>query len=425
MPLIASKNRICALLQRVAAHRYTVPGLAAPGKSWGANLTPETGWNLTCPRLACRRFYNTLYGGSECPGPRGALRLACRIGRVFEESQRAYPDTSQVLEYLRALPAADNLWERAPAEGEISFLARGEYSLNYLVSGAGPPYVARLVTGTQMGLPLGEQARYEHRALALVAPSGVTPRPHFVDPEADGLPYPVILEDYLPGRPLDYATDLTAAARCVAAVHSLGVLRDHRLQVHPEPAPTVLEESAGLVEPYLRWEDAKEASKRALEAAFDKIREYQKVEGLFEPEDLAVVNYDLNTHNFVVEGPEARLLDWEKARVAPRTEDVAHFLLPTTTLWREDTATRLTPAQEREFVDEYAARLGIGDRERFETQLAAVRVMISLRAVSWCAWALQAHERGERATTEETLGRVRMYLEPEFLESLFGLHEAG
>lgn len=106
---------------------------------------------------------------------RSAPRLACRIGRVFEESQRAYPGTSRVLEYLRALPAEDSLWKRAPAEGGSSFLARGEYSLNYLVSGEGRPYVGRLVTGTQMGLSLGGQACYEHHALALVAPSGVTP----------------------------------------------------------------------------------------------------------------------------------------------------------------------------------------------------------------------------------------------------------
>lgn len=29
------------------------------------------------------------------------------------------------------------------------------------------------------------------------------------------------------------------------------------------------------------------------------------------------------------------LLDREKAHIAPRTEDVAHFLPPTTTLWRD------------------------------------------------------------------------------------------
>lgn len=343
--------------------------------------------------------------------------------RVSGGNQRAYPEPALVLEHLRALPEDEIPWSQPPDESGVSFLARGEYSLNYLLTTAERRYVARLVTGSQMGLSVREQALYEHQALGHVAPSGVTPRPHAVDPDPRELPYPVILEDYLPGRPLDYAADLAAAARCVVAVHSLGVPEEHRLQVHPDPAPAVLEESSGLVEPYLEWEGASEASKRALGAAFEKIREYQKVEGLFEPDDLAMVNYDLNTHNFVVEGGEARLLDWEKARVAPRTEDVAHFLLPTTTLWREETATRLTPEQEREFVDEYAARAGIfaEDREHFETQLAAVRVMISLRAVSWCAWALQAHERGERTTSEETLGRARMYLEPEFLELLFGL----
>jgi Ser/Thr protein kinase RdoA (MazF antagonist) len=349
---------------------------------------------------------------------------------VSEETQSAHPDPKEVLAYLRGLAPDDAPWREPTPLIEVSFLAQGEYSLNYLVDpGAGARYVARLVTGTQMGLGIGDQALYEHHALGVISASGVTPTPYFVDPEPTGLPYPVILEDFLPGRPLDYATDLRAAARCVAEIHALGVPEDHGLQVHPDPAPAVLEESAGLVEPYLEWDGAGEESKRALGAAFERIREFQKVEGLFETGDLAVVNYDLNTHNFVVEDggdEEARLLDWEKARIAPRTEDVAHFLIPTTTLWRDETATRLTLDQEREFVDEYASRAGIVEaeaRERFETQLTAVRLMISLRAVSWCAWALQAHERGERPAGDEMLDKARRYLEPGFLEDLFGLRE--
>ena len=41
-----------------------------------------------------------------------------------------------------------------------------------------------------MGLSPGEQAAYEYGALELLAPSGVTPNPIFVDPEPAGLPYP-------------------------------------------------------------------------------------------------------------------------------------------------------------------------------------------------------------------------------------------
>ena len=306
-----------------------------------------------------------------------------------------------------------------PATEAVSFLARGEYSLNFLVRREA---VARLVTGTQMRLPLDEQAAYEHEALKLLAPSGVTPKPYFVDPEPDGLPYPLILEEYLPGRPLDYATDLAAAARCIAAIHDLGVPDEakNHLQVHPDPAPAILEESRGLATPYLKWNGAPEESKEALRAGFGRIENFLEREDLFTGDDLAIVNYDLNTHNFVVENGEAKLLDWEKARVAPRTQDLAHFLLPTTTLWRDDTATLLSEEQEREFVEEYLDHAPVTDRRRFDTQLEAMRTIVSLRAVSWCAWALQETAQSTRPiTNEETLNKSRQYLEPEFLERLF------
>jgi len=315
--------------------------------------------------------------------------------------------------YLEGLPTL-------PHRG-VGFLARGEYSLNYLVQGE-PDLVARLVTGTQMGLPLEEQASYEHHALKLLAPSGVTPKPRLVDPNPAGLPYPLILEEYLPGRPLDYATDGPAAARCVAAVHALGVPEGHRLQVHPDPAPAILEESRTLAEPYLSWDGAPEGSKAALRRGFARIEGFLEREDLFVGDDLAIVNYDLNTHNFVVgeAGGAAKLLDWEKARIAPRTQDLAHFLLPTTTLWRDDTATLLSEVQEREFIEAYLECNPVEDMARFQEQLEAMKTIVSLRAVSWCAWALQETAgAGRPIANEETLNKSRRYLEPDFLEDLF------
>lgn len=304
----------------------------------------------------------------------------------------------------------------------VEFLARGEYSLNYRVRRSGRDLVARLITGTQIGLPLGEQALFEHRALHLLAPSGVTPKPYHVDPEPEDLPYPLILEEYLTGRPLSYATDLAAAARCVAKIHDLGVPEAHRLQRHPDPAPSILAESRELVAPYLDWEDAPEESKEALHGAFGRIEQFLEQSDLFSEEDLSIVNYDLNTHNFIVQGAEAKLVDWEKARIAPRTQDVAHFLLPTTTLWRDASAARLTPDQETEFVDTYLSQSSLEDADRFRTQLEAVKIIVSLRAVSWCAWALQETARSGRAiTNEETLKKSRLYLEPGFLRELFAI----
>lgn len=353
------------------------------------------------------------------------------MGLVPGETQ-SMPTPEDVLRYLRGLPDAETPWEAPPAAGEVSFLARGEYSLNYLIERGGRQgerhserqgerYVARLVTGTQMGLSLREQALYEHRALVLISASGVTPGPHFVDPAPSGLPYPVIIEDYLPGRPLDYATDLRAAARCAAAIHAVPLPEDHGLKVMPDPVPAALEESRELAAPYLRWEGPPRQSKEVLAAGIDRLEGIGDSGDLFAEGDLAVVNYDLNTHNFVVERGAARLLDWEKARLSPAVEDLAHFLLPTTTLWRDETATRLTPEQEREFADEYVERAGVTDRERFERQLEVASLAIALRAVSWCAWAQQAHYRKERPASGEMLDKAGKYLEPEFLRELLGL----
>jgi thiamine kinase-like enzyme len=333
---------------------------------------------------------------------------------MSSETDPGVPGAKEVHEYLLSR------LDEPPSSEDVSFLAQGEYSLNFLVRKTRGDYVARLVTGTQIGLPLDEQAAYEHDALKLLEPSRVTPKPHFVDPDPPGLPYPVLLEEFLPGRPLDYATDLTAAARCVAAIHALGVPEHHHLQVHPDPAPAILAESRKLAEPYLNWNDASGESKNALHKGFRRIEDFLEQDDLFTGDDLAIVNYDLNTHNFVVENGTAKLLDWEKARIAPRTQDLAHFLLPTTTLWRDDTATLLSEEQEREFAEEYLKHAPVPDTGRFHTQLEAMRTIVSLRAVSWCAWALQETARSTRPiTNEETLNKSRRYLEPEFLERLF------
>ena len=333
---------------------------------------------------------------------------------MSSEKGSGVPGASEVYEYL-----SERLDEPL-ADESVGFLAQGEYSLNFLVRGAKDSYVARLVTGTQIGLPLGEQAVYEYDALRLLAPSGVTPKPRLVDPNSEGLPYPLILEEYLPGHPLDYSTDLTAAARCIAAIHDLGVPEAHHLQVHPDPAPAILAESRELAEPYLEWDEASEESRAALQKGFRRIEKFLEQDDLFTEDDLAIVNYDLNTHNFVIENGRAKLLDWEKARIAPRTQDLAHFLLPTTTLWRDDTATLLSKEQEREFVEEYLKYAPVTDEERFYNQLEAMRTIVSLRAVSWCAWALQETARSSRPiTNEETLNKSRRYLEPDFLRRLF------
>jgi thiamine kinase-like enzyme len=212
--------------------------------------------------------------------------------------------------------------------------------------------------------------------------------------------------------------DLEAAARCVAATHRLGVPADHRLQVHAAAARSLLDEAAELAAPYLAWSDAPATSVVALRRAFELAEASADAvaPGAFE---LAIVNTDLNSHNFVVNDGRAWLLDWERARIAPAAQDLAHFLLPTTTLWRADSAKRLKPADEARFVTTYLAERPELDAEGFRRQLAALKAAVALRAVAWCAWALHATATGNRAlSNQETLERCHMYLDAAFLRHL-------
>lgn len=309
------------------------------------------------------------------------------------------------------------------SEPSMRFLARGEHSINYLIEGTSEPLVIRCVTGSQIGLPLDEQVRYESRALGLLETSARTPRFIAAQPDTRELPFPFLVESYFAGGPLDYANDLEGAAHCVADIHQVAVPPDHGLQVHRDPGPSIVTESRGWAEPYLSWSDGPRASQEALQRAFASVEaDLEQAATIFAEPDLVFVNYDLNTHNFIVHPADrfVALVDWEKARVAPAVQDLAHFLLPTTTLWRVATATQLAQEQEMRFLDTYLATRPHLDRERFMAQLEQMKRLIALRAVSWCSWAVVTIDAGTRAIANvETIERSRMYLDPAFLDRLF------
>ncbi len=104
------------------------------------------------------------------------------------------------------------------------------------------------------------------------------------------------------------------------------------------------------------------------------------------------------------------LVDWEKAVVSCRYQDLGHFMAPTTTLWKTDTV------------------LGWGDRHRFlsvyhglacpdipfEELAEKSRVMeqtILLRALSWCFMAWYEYTRTDRPIQNpDTFAKIQQYL---------------
>jgi aminoglycoside phosphotransferase (APT) family kinase protein len=303
------------------------------------------------------------------------------------------------------------------SEDHVSFLAAGEYNENHLVRAGGRTLVLRINHGSQLGLDApGEQIRYEYRVLRALEASGVTPRPLFCDPDAP-LGNGVLAMEYLPGCPLDYARDTALAARLFARVHARPVppAGDGGLLVQARPVRDIADESIGLVE---RFPDHPLDKEGARLRAFHQeiLRLDQDTATLFDAEGLVIVNTEVNSHNFLRDehaGPGAEplhLVDWEKAVVSHRYQDLGHFLVQTTTRWK--TGHVFDEAAKQAFVREYLAAgdTGIAFDEAWEKTRVLERTIL-LRALSWCYMAWYEYTTQERALASDvTWDRIRTYL---------------
>ncbi|MEZ4522526.1 MAG: phosphotransferase [Thermomicrobiales bacterium] len=315
---------------------------------------------------------------------------------------------------LRGLVREELAAARPDADIEsVNFLASGEYTVNFRVRLGDRDAVLRIVTGSQMGLSVPEQALYEAHALDLLAGSKMVPGLIDAVDSPVILAFPYLLIEFLPGRPLNYATDLDAAAACVAAIHRLAPPAGHRLQLHLDPVRSILDESTQFLTGLdgEDWRGVHAFDERVSSipgSAYDAVRT-----------DRVIINSDLNPHNFIVDEGRVWLVDWEKARIAPSLMDVAHFLLPTTTLWRDSTAARLTGQQRDAFVDAYLRERPELDADGYRAALRPALQLAALRAISWCAWAVGASERGDRVLeNDETLEKCRLFTSPGFLAGL-------
>ena len=205
----------------------------------------------------------------------------------------------------------------------VEFLAAGEYNENFRVRGAGGEFVLRVNHGSQLGLD--NQIEYEFAVLLSVADSRVTPRPLFCDPGADGLGKGVLLMEYLPGRSLRYPQDRDEAARVFAAVHALPA--GDGLIVQEDPIRDIAAESYGLIQ---RYPDhpLRSHKSRLLRYHEEIVDLGERTRGLLAEEPMCTCNTEVNSGNFLVDEAAGRtyLVDWEKAVVSSRYQDLGHFL---------------------------------------------------------------------------------------------------
>ncbi len=297
---------------------------------------------------------------------------------------------------------------------EAHLLARGEYNANFRFRcpGTQQRLLFRVNLGSQMGLD--DQIGYEARALSLLEASGRTPRVLFVDATKAYFGKGILVEQWLPGRALDYATDLPIAAQVLADVHAVPLPPDHGLVKPADAVGSIAEECAAMFGRYRAWSGAN----RTVVQRIDRM--FSLVESAKAPTDdkrrRHVVSTELNSQNFLVnEGAASYLVDWEKPVAGEVEQDLAHFLVPTTTYWKTDTLLNAADIDRfvASYVDAVAGRFSVeGLRERVNDYLAVT----CLRGLTWCAMAYADHVSGVRSVADDfTFAKVEEYLTDEFL----------
>ena len=140
-------------------------------------------------------------------------------------------------------------------------LAQGEYNINYWFVHplTGKKLVLRVNTGSQMHLE--NQIEYEYHALELLADSGRTPVPVFVDGSKKELPYGVMVMEFLEGSALDYRKNLMEAAECLADIHSVPVKETDGLISPSNPLQAILDECNQMVQTYYESDLGEEKKK--------------------------------------------------------------------------------------------------------------------------------------------------------------------
>ena len=315
-------------------------------------------------------------------------------------------------EYLRSKAFLEPLGLPAGTVLDFSLLGQGEYNQNYRFRHpvTGQELVLRINTGSQMHLD--DQIGYEFAALKHMEPSGRTPKALFCAPERN-----LLVMEWLPGRPLQYKTDLEAAAEIFADIHALPIPANCHLLEPENPLEAILEECRQMVAHYYNWKEADPQVVHLLKTLEQEIsaRDLAAPVGIRK----CMVNTEVNSGNFLMNpGGTSYLIDWEKPLISEPAQDLGHFLVPTTTFWKTDVI--LTPEEIRQFVNYYEKAVA----GRFETASLRERLPLyftvtCLRGVTWCAMAFREYSQPGRAlANSDTFEKLKAYLHPDFLQNL-------
>ncbi|MHC6179804.1 phosphotransferase [Clostridium sp. JNZ X4-2] len=310
---------------------------------------------------------------------------------------------------LRSLGIDDNY--------SISFLAQGEYNINYVLEYDDKKYVFRVNTGSQ--LELKHQILYEFNVLRRLHVSQVTPEVYYADDRRKFLNYGILIMEFLKGKPLNYKTDLEKAADIFSKIHSLDLNEKDEKDFIVENnifSSRVLESKKWLkdfmVSPLVKKEQKHFFYKFLQQAESNIYREKYFVEDKWH----VINNTEVNSNNFIIGEKNNYLIDWEKPVISDPCQDLTQFLAKTTTLWKSSYV--FHEEEINRFFAIYENKLKKGKKDIRE-RVHMYAPYLYLRALSWCAYAWLQYRNPEKdIKNEDTLKKIEEYLNLDFLESL-------
>ncbi len=309
------------------------------------------------------------------------------------------------------------------ADFDIQPLGQGEYNMNFLVRQKGTAWVLRFNTGSQIGLSDQEQIAYEFKTLVLLAPADVSPKPYFLDNSFRFLPYGALGMSYLPGEQLDYQRDLADAARLFARYHQLNIPEAQIHLIHEEqPLTLTYERCVRMMQVYLNSDIANPDLKPYLRQVLAWANEARHREAYYQSDPWnCIINTEVNNSNWIVNREKGtfHLVDWEKPLWGDPSQDLSHFRVPTTTLWKTDY--RMSEGDQRTMMASYKNEINDPHlRDTIEERTRLRDPFNCLRGVSWCAMAWVQYRRGDHLLKNpDTFHKLSMYVDPQFVHSLF------
>jgi aminoglycoside phosphotransferase (APT) family kinase protein len=309
------------------------------------------------------------------------------------------------------------------ADFELIPLPQGEYNMNFRIRQGETNWVLRINTGSQLGLTSQEQIAYEYNTLVLLQPADVAPIPYFLDHSFQVLPFGVLGMSFIPGGPLDYQQDLPQAARLMARYHQLPIPIENIHLIHEErPLSFIFERGVRKLDVYL----SSDLANPDLCAYFKEVihwadqARHQEIFFIRDPWQ-CIINSEVNNTNWIIDRRTGsiHLVDWEKPMWGDPSQDLSHFRVPTTTLWKTDL--RLTAQNQAEMMKAYQAALH--DRHLRDTIEDRTRLrdpFNCLRGVSWCAMAWVQYQRKQHSLKNpDTWRKLSMYVDLNFVKSVF------